>query len=73
MDKSIEEQIAHKLESSADSVRAIRSRGPVGRASVAGLSARLGLDPTAPLGEQLAARGILTAAEGAWLDGATGT
>ena len=70
MDRSMDAQIAHKLESSADAVRAIRNRGAVGRASAAGLAARLGMDPTAPLGEQLAARGVLSMAEGAWLDGA---
>jgi len=44
--------------------------GEVGSIVTANLAARYGLDPLEPLGAQLAALGILTDAEGLWLDDA---
>ena len=67
----IEREIAEKLQSTPDRVRWVRERSAVGRACAAGLAGRFGLDPSQPLGQQLAARGILTPVEGAWLDGAS--
>lgn len=65
----IDLEIARKLEATPDAVRMVRAGEAVGRAVVAGLAARLGLDETAPLGQQLVRRGVLSADEGAWLDG----
>jgi hypothetical protein len=64
----IEQQIAHRLESSVNSVRLVRSGGPIGRACAAGLAARYGLIAARPLGEQLAEREVLLHEEGEWLD-----
>lgn len=64
-----EQEIAHKLDTSTDAIRMIRMSDAVGRAVVAGLAARLGLDAATPLGAQLVARGILSREAGAWLDG----
>jgi hypothetical protein len=66
----IEREIADKLQRTPARVRWVRERSAVGRACAAGLAARYGLDPGQPLGQQLAARGILTMDAGAWLDGA---
>jgi hypothetical protein len=64
----LEHTIARKLESTADALRMLRKGGAVGRAVVARLAARHSLDPSFPLGAQLAAPNILTVEEGAWLD-----
>jgi hypothetical protein len=64
-----EQTIATKLEANTDAIRMLRTGGAVGRAVAAGLAARYGLDPAAPLGHQLVACGLLTPDEAAWLDG----
>lgn len=68
-----EQAIAAKLETTVDAVQMLRTGDALSRAVAAGLAARFGLEPTAPIGQQLAARGLLSADEGAWLDGATVT
>lgn len=65
----LEHEIARKLETTTDAIRMLRTGDAVSRAVVAGLAARFGLDPGEPLGGQLAAPGLLSADEGAWLDG----
>jgi hypothetical protein len=64
-----EQTIAVKLDANTDAIKMLRTGGPVGRAVAAGLAACFGLDAAARLGQQLAARGVLTEDEGAYLDG----
>lgn len=67
-------EVARKLGLSVDELNSLYSRLPVGGwvgATVAAdLCNRFGLDELEPPGAQLAARGVLTEAEGIWLDDA---
>ena len=66
--------ILQKLDISADALNSMYATAPVGGfvgTEVARhLAERFDLDPSEPLGAQLAARGVLTEEEGAWLDDA---